>query len=181
MLRGAPRLPRGALLLLLAGLAGAGRSGAAESANAADEADLAFQLGNDAYRRGTYGEALAKYFVSYRLAPNRNALFNIARCYEALARFDEAYRYYHDLELQGPGAQDRQEVARALARLRPRVALVRVTTEPSAAELFVDREDLGPRGRSPQILALAPGAHLLLASKLGQQCLQDGLRREGFL
>jgi tetratricopeptide (TPR) repeat protein len=65
----------------------------AQADNTADEADVAFTLGNDAYSRREYDRALAAYFLSYRLVPNRNVLFNIARCYEAQSRFDEAYRY----------------------------------------------------------------------------------------
>ena len=49
--------------------------------NTADEADVAFQLGNEAYARGQYADALRNYFLSHRLVPNRNVLFNIARCY----------------------------------------------------------------------------------------------------
>jgi len=132
---------------------------AALADNAADEADLAFELGNQAYAKGHYAEALAEYFVSHRLVPNRNVLFNIARCYEQLDRFDEAYRYYHDLLSLELPAPDRQEVVRALSRIRPRVALVQVVTEPPGADVFLDREDLGSRGLSPQVVALPPGKH----------------------
>ncbi len=125
--------------------------------NTADEADVAFELGNQAYARREYQEALRNYFLSYRLVPNRNVLFNIARCYEAQDRFNEAYRYYNDLLAMQLPASDRREVTQALARIRPHVALVRIETEPPGAEIFVDREDLGSRGLSPQTLARPAG------------------------
>lgn len=135
--------------------------------NNADEADIAFELGNDAYSRGQYAEALRSYFTSYRLVPNRNVLFNIARCFEALNKFNEAYRYYNDLLTEDLPAEDASEVTRSLDRLRPKVALVRVTTNPRGADVYVDRMDLGSRGRSPQTLALTPGRHKIMVKKDG--------------
>ena len=140
---------------------------AARANNTADEADVAFEVGNEAYAQGHYAEALRSYFTSYRLVPNRNVLFNIARCYEALTRYNEAYRYYNDLAQERLSGSDEAEVRRSLERLRPKVALVRVTTEPPGAEVLVDREDLGIRGLSPQTLALTPGRHKVMVRKEG--------------
>ncbi|ATB30523.1 TonB-dependent receptor domain-containing protein [Melittangium boletus] len=140
---------------------------AVRASNTADEADVSFEVGNQAYARRQYVEALRSYFTSYRLVPNRNVLYNIARCYEALGRYNEAYRYYNDLTQEALPAADAAEVDRALERLRPKVALVRVTTEPPGAEVFVDREDLGARGLSPQMLALPPGRHEVMVRKEG--------------
>jgi outer membrane receptor for ferrienterochelin and colicin len=147
------------LLLLTPGLALAN--------NTADEADVAFELGNEAYAKGNYNEALRSYFTSYRLVPNRNVLFNIARCYEAQNRFNEAYRYYNDLLNEQLPDDDAAEIRRALERLRSKVALVRVITRPEGAEVYIDRQDLGSRGRSPQTLALAPGRHKVMVKKEG--------------
>ena len=140
---------------------------ASQASNTADEADVAFEVGNVEYSRRHYVEALRSYFTSYRLVPNRNVLFNIARCYEALARYNEAYRYYNDLLGEPLPPSDEQEVRQALERLRPKVSLVRVTTTPPGAEVLVDREDLGVRGLSPQTLALPPGEHKVLVRREG--------------
>lgn len=141
--------------------------------NAADEADLAFSLGNEAYAKRDYERALAEYFLSNRLVPNRNVLFNIARCFEALGRFDEAYRYWFDLSVD-PGVPegDLKEVKLAMAHLVPKVALVAVTTTPPGAELYVDRRDLGSRGRTPQTIAVPPGPHTLLVELPGYRPTQ---------
>ncbi|HEX8440420.1 TonB-dependent receptor domain-containing protein [Archangium sp.] len=148
---------------------------AALANNTADEADVAFEVGNEAYAHGQYVEALRAYFTSYRLVPNRNVLFNIARCYEALARYNEAYRYYNDLAQENLPNADEAEVRRALERLRPKVALVRVTTEPPGAEVYVDREDLGIRGLSPQTLALTPGRHKVMVRKPGYRAAEESI------
>ncbi|MBL8921995.1 MAG: PEGA domain-containing protein [Myxococcaceae bacterium] len=136
--------------------------------NTADEADIAFSRGVQAYTKRDYEAALSSYFLSYRLVPNRNVLFNIARCYEALDRPDEAYRYWHDLFVDPTlPADDRKDVKAALARLSPQVALVTVTATPTEGELFVDREDLGSRGKTPQTVAVKPGAHTVLVKAEG--------------
>jgi outer membrane receptor protein involved in Fe transport len=131
--------------------------------NTADEADIAFAVGNKSYTRRDYEGALAAYFLSYRLVPNHNVLFNIARCYEALKKYDEAYRYWHDLYVDPNVTEDdKPQVRLALSRLAPRVALVTVTTTPPGANVYVDRKDLGSRGQTPQTIALTPGNHVLL-------------------
>jgi outer membrane receptor protein involved in Fe transport len=144
--------------------------------NTADEADIAFQLGNEAYARRAYAEALRNYFLSYRLVPNRNVLFNIARCYESARRFDEAYRYFHDLSRQELTKEDAAEVASALKRILPRVALVEVTSTPEGAAVYADREDLGSRGVTPLRLALPAGKHLLRVKLAGHVPAQAELQ-----
>jgi outer membrane receptor for ferrienterochelin and colicins len=144
--------------------------------NTADEADIAFQLGNEAYARRAYAEALRNYFLSYRLVPNRNVLFNIARCYESARRFDEAYRYFHDLSRQELTTEDAAEVASALRRILPRVALVEVTSTPSGAAVYADREDLGSRGVTPLRLALPAGKHVLRVKLAGHVPAQAELQ-----
>ncbi len=131
----------------------------ARADNTADEADVAFTLGNQAYGKKSYEQALAWYLLSHRLVPNRNVLFNIARCYEQLKSFDEAFRYYFELSGQKLADDDAREVKGALARLTPKVALATISSEPPGADVYVDREDLGSRGRAPLTLALPPGAH----------------------
>lgn len=157
------RFRRAPLVLLALALSGTG----ALADNTADEAEIAFQRGNDFYAREDFQDALASYFLSYRLVPNRNVLFNIARCYEALDRYNEAYRYYNDLSREELSPGDRKQVTQSLWRIRPMVALIHVTTEPPGAEVFVDREDLGSRGQSPQTLALDPGTHLIRVKRDG--------------
>src|SRR5690242_20154607 len=62
----------------------------------ADEAELQFQRGAEAYRKGDFTAALEHFLASNRLVRNRNVMFNIARAYEQLSRFADAYRYYVD-------------------------------------------------------------------------------------
>lgn len=145
--------------------------------NTADEADVAFRLGNEAYAKRKYDEALAAYFLSNRLVPNKNVLYNIARCYEALKSYDEAYRYYYDLSTAKDLApDDAKDVQAALDRLSPKVALVAVTTDPPGADVYIDREDLGSRGRAPQTLATNPGTHKIKVKLAGMHDAEATVR-----
>lgn len=145
----------------------------ARADNTADEADLRFRRGVTAWSAGRYEEALGEFFQSNRLVPNLNVLLNIARCYEQLKRWDEAYRYYADVLDERPSASDRAAIVESLTRLAPKVALLRVESDPPGAEIFIDRKDLGARGTTPRTLALPPGPMLVLLEKQGYRQVND--------
>lgn len=151
-------LHRVAVFLLLVGLAAAARAD-----NVADEAELRFRRGAELYSKGRIEEALGEFFASNRLSPNRNVVFNIARCWEKIGRSHEAYRYYNDLRAEPWSDDDRKSLDEALARLRPHVALVHVETDPPGADVFVEREDLGSQGLTPRTLALPAGKTTIIA------------------
>lgn len=135
----------------------------------ADEADLRFQLGAEAYQRGDHREALHHFLASNRLVPNRNVVFNIARTYEKLRQYPEAYRYF-TAALEGEkDSATRARIAAALAQIKSNVAVVEVETAPAGATLYVDRKDLGPRGESPRKLGLAPGNYKIIVEAPGYE------------
>lgn len=135
----------------------------ARADDVADEAELEFNLGAQRYERADYQSALSHFLASNRLSQNHNVLFNIALCYEHLARTPEAYRYYaHSLHGETDPAVISQLEA-ALARLARRVALLHIVTSPPGARLYIDRRDLGGRGAAPQTMALQPGTYRVLA------------------
>lgn len=141
----------------------------AQEGGTADEAELRFELGAEAYQGAEYREALEHFLVSNRLSPNQNVTFNIARAYEKLQRFAEAFRYYQ-LALEGTWPDDeRVQLEAALANLEQHVVVLEVMTKPTGATLFVDRVELGVRGQSPRKLGLAPGKYRLIARKPGHK------------
>jgi outer membrane receptor for ferrienterochelin and colicin len=151
-----------AVLLLLALLPRAARA-----SDVADEADLAFALGTQAYRRGDLRGALQQFLLSNRLAHNRNVLYNIARTYEKLSQFPEAYRYYWQALYGETDPEARARIETELEQIATRVAVVDVQTKPSGAMLYLDRKDLGPRGKSPRRFGVAPGSYKILAELPG--------------
>ncbi len=135
--------------------------------NTADEADLHFRRGIEAYRAKRYDEALAAFFQSNRLVHNLNVVQNIARCFEQQKMYEEAYRYYSEVLGENPRGEDHRSLEDALARIAPRVALLKVVTTPPGVELYLERKDLGSLGVSPKILALTPGKRNIILSLAG--------------
>lgn len=134
----------------------------------ADEADLQFTVGAEAYGKAEYTLALEHFLASNRLAPNRNVMFNIARAYEQLGRFPDAYRYY--IDAARGGASDgklQKDVTAALARIGSRVAVLSIETSPPGATIFLDRKDLGSVGTAPAQLGLRAGTYSVLAELPG--------------
>ena len=135
----------------------------------ADEADLQFRLGKEEFKKGSYESALAHFFASNRLAPNRNVLFNIASTYEALQRYADAHRYYVDAQAGETDEKKRADVTAALNDLAPKVAVLDVATDPPGATLYINRKDLGSVGKAPRPLALSPGKYKVLAELDGYE------------
>ncbi len=137
--------------------------------NLADEAELQFKLGAEAYQKNDFTGALEHFLASNRLVPNRNVLFNIARTYEELKASPDAYRYYVDA-LQGETRSDQvKRIDDALKRVAPQVAVLKVTTDPPGATVYLDRRDLGARGNTPANLGLASGKHKVLVELAGYE------------
>ena len=129
----------------------------------ADEADLQFRLGNEAYRDGEFLSALEHFLASNRLAPNRNVVFNIARAYQRLDMFPEAYRYYAEALAAESDPATRGRIEASMREIAPRVALIEVETTPPGATVYVDRVDLGSVGVSPRVVALPAGTYRVIA------------------
>ena len=135
----------------------------------ADEAELHFRMGTADFRRGDYEGALAHFFLSNRLAPNRNVVFNIGSAYEQLRRWPDAHRWYVEALAGEADEKAKATVRAALARVGPNVAILEVETDPPGATLFVDRKDLGSQGKSPRPLAVTPGKYRIVAELAGYE------------
>jgi outer membrane receptor for ferrienterochelin and colicins len=143
----------------------------------ADEADLQFTVGAEAYSKGEFTAALEHFLASNRLVSNRNVMFNIARAYEQLGRYPDAYRYYIDATRDAPDGKLQKDVATALARISARVAVIAVETTPPGATVFLDRRDLGSVGTSPSQLGLKAGTYTIIAELPGyEQMTQTGVQ-----
>ncbi len=171
--------------LLLATLLWVSAAHAEELKDAADEAEVQFTLGNEGYLRRDFRSALAHYFASHRLVANRNVLFNIARAYEQLGEYPEAFRYYslfgRSGEVQALSADEAAALADARRRVQSKVALLDVSTNPPGATIYLDRKDLGGHGVTPRLLAVAPGRHSVIVELEGHSpaVLEDMLFEVG--
>ena len=107
----------------------------------ADEADLHFRLGAEAYQKADYQEALQHFLASNRLVANKNVVFNIARTFEKLRRYPEAYRYFTQALAAEKNAAQRKRIEEALKDLEQNVAVVDVSTEPAGATTASSSQD----------------------------------------
>jgi hypothetical protein len=143
--------------------------GTALADDTADEADLQFNLGVDRYKASDYQGALEHFLASNRLARNRVVIFNIARTYDKLHMYPEAFRYYVRA-LEGETDQGtRQQIEDAMRAMAPNVAVVNVVTDPPGAQIYLDRKDLGARGNAPQRLGLTGGTYRIIAELPGYE------------
>jgi outer membrane receptor protein involved in Fe transport len=133
----------------------------------ADEADLQFQLGTAAWTKNDYESALEHFLASNRLVRNRNVVYNIARLFEQLGKFPDAYRYYVAVLRENSDDKWGNESTRALRRLAPKVAVIHVTTEPAGATVYINRKNLGAVDTTPSQLGLAGGEYTILVEKPG--------------
>jgi outer membrane receptor for ferrienterochelin and colicins len=140
----------------------------------ADEAELHFQLARRRFLAGDYEGALEHFFTSNRLVRNRNVLFNIGGTYEQLGRLPEAHRYYYAALEGETNERTLADVRAAIARLAPRVAVLSVQSDPPGATLYLDRRDLGERGRAGVALALVPGTYRVIAELPGYEPAEGG-------
>src|ERR1041384_2515690 len=127
-------------------------------------------VGAEAYGKGEFTAALEHFLASNRLVPNRNVMFNIARAYEQLARFPDAYRYYIDATRgDAADAKLQKDVTTALARIAAKVAVISVETSPPGATVYLDRRELGSVGTAPSPLGLANGSYTVIAELAGYE------------
>src|SRR6187549_2476259 len=133
----------------------------------ADEAELHFELGAEAYKAGDYRGAVEHFSISNRLSPNGNVTHNIARAYDRLGRYPEAYRYYQLALASATQADAKLQIQQALLALEEWVVTIDVATQPAGATIYVDRVELGSRGEAPRRFGLAPGTYRIIARKAG--------------
>lgn len=141
--------------------------GAARGEDSADEAELHFELGAEAYQAGDFRTAVEHFLMSNRLSPNANVTHNIARAYERLSRYPEAYRYYQLALSSVTRADAKEQIEQALLALEDWVVTIDVATVPAGATIYVDRIELGARGEAPRRFGLAPGKYRIIAKKAG--------------
>jgi hypothetical protein len=100
------------------------------------------------YQISNFPEALAEFQAAYRLSPRPELLFNLARCYEVMARLEEAIAYYQRYLAARPTARDRGLVEARLASLRARQQReAEAAAPPASAGVRAQRP---PPGRAPR-------------------------------
>ena len=92
------------------------------------EARRAYDLGRQQYDEAKYEDALGSFLDAQRLYASPDHHFNIARCYEALGRYELAIEYYRAYLRSDPS--DRANIENTIARLEKIVAQPEPEPEP---------------------------------------------------
>jgi hypothetical protein len=137
-------------------------------ADVASEARFFDDAGRRAYGKGQYEQALESFQLAQEISPSPQLLYNIALCADLAGRRDMAFSLYTEyLKGDDADAQRRQEAEGRAQRLRSKLALVEVASEPPGAAIYVDRKELGQFGVTPITLAVSEGEHHLLLERPG--------------
>lgn len=132
------------------------------------QARILFERGNERFEQGMrvrgqrrtalLNEALELFMQSLALAPNRNVAFNTAVTCKELGRNEDAFTFFTQYLAFDDLSEDEQRTGRERRdELRPRVAVVSVTSEPAGATVRVGRLDVAQSGTTPVEVAVPAG------------------------
>lgn len=134
-----------------------------------EEAKQLFDAGLKLMKVDDFAAAVANFEQSTALFPTQNSLFNLANCYQALRRYEDALgtleRLNRDFgkvlkpEIKSAAARQEAEIRSLAARLTVRVV-------PSDASVTVDGKVVGS-GPTRGPVMLVPGEHVIEASQPG--------------
>ena len=105
-----------------------------------------FRLAIDSHKDGDLDTALIEFKRAYEASPNFRLLYNLGQVSQELRDYPSAERYYSQYLKEGESqldAQRKQEVEYELAKVRVRIASVRVTSNVRGAEVFIDDVSVG--------------------------------------
>ncbi|MBK6685124.1 MAG: PEGA domain-containing protein [Deltaproteobacteria bacterium] len=123
------------------------------------------QAGRAAYSKSDYEGAIEEFKAAFDLKATPSALYNIAKSYEKMGRYEEAidnYQQYLDLD---PKASDRADVEETIKRLKKsikeRFQELSVSSDPPGADVYLDDRNTGLQGQTNYRGKVTPGPHTL--------------------
>jgi hypothetical protein len=147
--------------VLVAALVATSAGAAADDAGDLAGAEREYQAGFRALESGDCHTALHHYQRSYELAARPRTLFNMAVCQEQIGQGGVAWHSYQEF-LRTAEPRDAAIVPRARTRLDTLRTQLRgrafIDSTPSGALVYLNEES-APRGTTPLVLSIAPGAH----------------------
>lgn len=121
--------------------------------------------GKKAFSRGDYEAAIEEFKAAFDLKPTSAVLFNIAKSYERMGRYEDAIDYYTQYLDLDPNAADRPDVEEQIRRLkksiRERFQELSVSSEPPGADIYLDDRNTGLQGQTNFRFKVRPGPHTI--------------------
>ena len=102
------------------------------SAEELSQEEAEYEKGLTYFKAGDYERAVLSFMNVYRIAPNPNLVYNIARSFEELKRFNEAADFYTEYLKLKPNASDRAQIEITIKTLRS-LAQSQPSTAPKSA------------------------------------------------
>lgn len=132
--------------------------------------------GKSAFRKGDYEGAIAAFKAAYDIKPTSGALFNIAKSYERMGRFEEAVEYLQQYLDVDPNATDRANIEENIRRLkrsiRDRFQELSVSSDPPGADIYLDDRTTGLQGQTNYRMKVKPGPHTIYLDLNGYEPYQ---------
>jgi tetratricopeptide (TPR) repeat protein len=132
--------------------------------------------GRDAYRRGDYNGAVDAFKAAFDTEPTGSALYNVAKSYEKMSRYEEAADYFSQYLEVAPTAPDRKDVQESIRRLRRSIASrfqeLAISSQPIGADVYLDDRNRGHTGQTDSRLKVSPGPHTLYIDLNGYETVK---------
>jgi tetratricopeptide (TPR) repeat protein len=120
-----------------------------------------------AFKDGDYETALENFLKVNEAEPNPVTVFNIARCYDRLEKYAEAYDFYKKYLATGEDVKA-QDAKDAIERIEAMLSRLVVTTRPEEAVVSIDGME-PESGGTPVVKELSPGFHTVTVSLDGYE------------
>ena len=124
------------------------------------------------YKEGKYEEAIERFLKAHELSPNPVSLFNIARAYEKMDQYINAYEYYQKYIHSGDEIRA-EDAVEAIEKIENMPVVLKISTTPSGADVLVDgKVQVG--GETPVVLDdLKAGKHTIVVKKEGYKDVEQ--------
>ncbi|MFH2005675.1 MAG: PEGA domain-containing protein [bacterium] len=136
-----------------------------------------FEQGETLYRQGEFNKALAEYKKALAFKRHTAFIFNIAQCHRHLGNLKQALFFYRLFLSESDKARNREEVLRRIKDIEAKqleqltkqkqVGKLSLVTEPEGADVFIDRMKGEPNAKSPALVPLGAGDHLITVKMVG--------------
>ena len=139
--------------------------------NGKQEAKRHFEVATRLYEVEDYKGAVTEFETSVRLYPTKNGYFNLANCYKALHRYEDALFAIEQLETRFEGKIDgtmRRKATRLKSLIASVVGEVTIYVDPLDAAIRLNGKTL-PEKRHGNPVKLGPGEYLIEVSRDGYE------------
>jgi len=117
------------------------------------------------FAKGDYEGALTYFLKADAITSTSYTLFSIAKCYDNMYKYKEAYDYYNRYIDTGEKA-NYDAVIEAIARIESMPVIVKVVTTPAGATVYIDGKEVTFQ-KTPIVSEVEAGLHTILIKKPG--------------